>query len=301
MDQEKILSRCRAHPLFNESNAYNRTVICCTAMVELGVAIPGWEAIRQIIGKGSATDIAKGVVAARALLAERLDSRKSLPEGYPSDFLEQVEAIWVIAQRHADQAFAADRDSAHRAVLAAEQDAAAAAQRLAEAAARLEGLQGEVRAMQDAAIRLQAQLDHERGHSASLLARQDALVAELREQRATQERSMQAYSAQHAQALKTLDDQRKWALQRIDDVATLAKKDATRLQAELDQTQKQAGKVSGDLNTAREQLAAQRARGDMLDAECARLRRAVADRERESTKVAKRVATGATKNKRATK
>ena len=176
MTKVEILHCCQQNPEFDGATALNRTVICCQVMFEMGVPVPGWEVIRDIIGKGSAGDILKGVNAARLALANRLQAASALPDGFPPEMLQAARLTWDAAKTAADQAVAQER-----AALAAQD--AAAAQAVAEMRRRVEvleatiaGRDGEISGLKEAAAAQQTLINN---NLAAAQARQSQLAEQI--------------------------------------------------------------------------------------------------------------------------
>lgn len=106
-----VRAACVAQPEYLGGTAYTRTKIFCEHLMNAGLGIPGWMTIREIIGKGSSSDISRGVKDFRAEHAERLRRRSvdaDLP-GMPPQLADGFAKVWDLAMQYA-RAELADRE-----------------------------------------------------------------------------------------------------------------------------------------------------------------------------------------------
>lgn len=125
----EALERLRANPAFDAGSAYTRTKLYCESVTMAGQKIPYWGAIREAIGKGSATDINRGIRDFRAEHAAKLTALPSVPPDVPEELVQPLVALWDLALQAASGTF----DEERKRWLDDIQDAEATAEASAEA------------------------------------------------------------------------------------------------------------------------------------------------------------------------
>ena len=205
IDKDLILEKCNENPLFANANALNRTIICYLVITEAGIPVPGWEGLREIIGKGSSTDILKGVASARMVLASRLKAAGALPEGFPPAIVEPMREVWSAAQRLATEQLADDRLALQAQALAGAAAVAAAEARAMRLESELAGKAAEIEALKTASAAHQAQLDTEKSAAQS---RQSQLAAQIDNLRSDKEALVRLQEADRARADAAEQDRR---------------------------------------------------------------------------------------------
>jgi hypothetical protein len=97
IDIALVREKCAVHPNYLIERAYGRTQICCAVMIMLGYPIPNWKVIKDVITKGSASDINRGI---RDFRAEHVRAVKR-PTNVTLDdlkmFPEEFSTIWSLA------------------------------------------------------------------------------------------------------------------------------------------------------------------------------------------------------------
>lgn len=184
---DNVRALIEADPAYEAGSAYERTKLACHALTKLGAPIPSWIVLRDLIGKGSATDISRGVKAYRAEHAELLQRMDGLPEGIPDALAEPMKGLWQAALTEATALFAqerqellAARDTADATALEHQRERELANAALAQERARVEShaaiaQQERERANGERAAREQAERMAER-HIADLTAQRDNLA-----------------------------------------------------------------------------------------------------------------------------
>jgi phage shock protein A len=105
LDHAVIRSRCAANPNFEKGTAYDRTKICCEVLLEDAQAIPSWLVIREIILKGSAQDIRRGMETFRREHGARLRKMQGVTPGVPEGLAPHVRGLWEAAVAAAREEF----------------------------------------------------------------------------------------------------------------------------------------------------------------------------------------------------
>jgi DNA repair exonuclease SbcCD ATPase subunit len=144
LDYAVVRSRCAVNPNYEKGTAYDRTMICCEILLEDGQAIPSWMVIREIIGKGSAQDIRRGVQNFRREHGERLRKMQGVTPGVPESLAPHVRGLWEAAVAAARAEFDTNvqqwQQRIEQATIAAEQSGRA----LSEAQTLLQTTQSEL-------------------------------------------------------------------------------------------------------------------------------------------------------------
>lgn len=221
--EEQVRARCAEHPDFAAGTAYTRTKICCRVLTELGEAIPSWMVIREVIDKGSSTDINRGVKDFRAEHAEQLRQMGGAIAGLPQQLAPLVRGFWEAAVAAARELHAKDAAECRAQVEAAEARADLAGQAAeranAESAAarsQTDTLRAQLAADTEVRAQLQQQLERERELRRYAEQMRDDSAAELTKQRLRLEETLAQSQAEMKQALERFDGERKHALRQIE-------------------------------------------------------------------------------------
>lgn len=95
---------------WEKMSAYERTMVCCRELTRCGYSIPGWNVLREIIEKGSGTDISRGKAAYLAELADQMTQveadSKTVNLDVPDNISDLFESLWRTAVKEAGLAFA---------------------------------------------------------------------------------------------------------------------------------------------------------------------------------------------------
>lgn len=96
---------------WEKMNASERTLVCCRELTRCGYTIPGWSTLREIIVKGSGTDISKAKAAYQLELAEQVSTAEAESVGLDLDLPASIsglfEDLWRKAVHESGLAFAA--------------------------------------------------------------------------------------------------------------------------------------------------------------------------------------------------
>jgi DNA repair exonuclease SbcCD ATPase subunit len=95
---------------WEKMSAYERTIVCCRELTRCGYSIPGWNVLRDIIEKGSGTDISRGKAAYQAELADQMTQveadSKTVNLDVPDNISDLFENVWRTAVKEAGLVFA---------------------------------------------------------------------------------------------------------------------------------------------------------------------------------------------------
>lgn len=98
-------------PGWEKMNASERTLVCCRELTRCGFTIPGWNTLREIIEKGSGTDISKAKATYQLELAEQVTTAEAesvaLDLDLPASISGLFEDLWRKAVHESGLAFAA--------------------------------------------------------------------------------------------------------------------------------------------------------------------------------------------------
>lgn len=251
----QIRQQCEQIPAYRAGSAYERTKIACKAMSEAGISIPGWAALREIIERGSATDINKGLKDYREDLSKLLRLVGGGALSMPPALARQVEALWVEAVAAARDGLKADVtqwlqqvEEAQAALQAAVADRDAARSMVLERVADIERLKGEL-----ATANTRTEAEKEAREQLANLYEQQAL--ELRDQQQRLEVMVREAAQEREAALRRLEGAQQHALMQIEEARSQAKRDLAALQT---QSQRDRSAFEMDLARIRAQLAEER-------------------------------------------
>ena len=251
---DSLKQQCEQDPAYAQGSAFVRTRILCRVLTEAGQPIPGWMPIRDIIGKGSATDINKGIKAYReehaSLLRAMRGGNAVLPEGLAS----RVADLWRDAVDEASKLFAAD------VVLWQE--------RIASATEAVRAMEAERDRHAHAAQELRLVADQLREASASA----SALLSAEREARAALEVRLEKQSEELLKQQQQFEATSRRAIQEIDAARQDKRRDVERLQSELQKATTLQAELAQSLATAKEDAAAAHALTAELRAQVLTLR-----------------------------
>lgn len=159
LDLEAIRAECLKHPKYESGTAYERTKICCQVLTEKAEPIPSWIAIREVIGKGSSTDINRGVKAFRREHADVLKQMQGVTPGVPEALAPHIRGLWEAAVGAARSEFAANVTFWEQQLEQATAQADEAMQKLSEAKASLDSLQEQLATSQSRGVSLERQVE----------------------------------------------------------------------------------------------------------------------------------------------
>jgi Plasmid replication region DNA-binding N-term len=216
MNNNDLRSQCERDPAYLGGSAYDRTKVVCRLLTEAGQPIPGWMPIRDIIGKGSATDINRGIKAFREDHASLLRTMRGGDVAMPEALARRFTDLWADALVEAGKTFADDVQSWQAQIGQAQelQQAAEAARddlsrKLLETQAVVERLNGELSTAQ---ARIAAEREA-RDQTERLYQQQSE---DMRHQQSRLEEITAEASRERAAALERLDGERKRALMEIE-------------------------------------------------------------------------------------
>lgn len=255
-------------------SAREQTKRCCAEMLQLGIQPLGWEQIRTIIGKGSATDINRGKKEFFRENAQQYAKLRGYVPGMPDALASHVLTFWSEALALARQEYEADAEAWQKAVAEAEEAVKTAETERDDAQqdrARLQDTLSEtetrLRALEDEEKRLQATLDAET--AARQRAEQTALSLNeaFDEQRAAFQKAQEQVQAELASAIERLSGVEKYALheiqrarseqeQRVQELKAYHDSELARLNGQLDQLVKQVEEQQSQLIESAQRLQA---------------------------------------------
>ena len=260
-----------SHPGWATMTAFERAKLCCAELTRRGERLPNWAVIRDVIGKGSATDINRAKEAFRREHADALRRLDRAVDGVPEELQAAFREIWALASRRARDDAAVEMARAEAMV----RDARALVNR-AEDAARM--AEARCAALEDERRALEARLAAEREKAAALdgaLARadqdQERLRAALEEERRQAREEVAAEREKLKSALERLQDMEAFVLRRVVEERAAAE---AKFKAELEEARSQLSFLQARL--AKSETDEQR----LLDI-IAELRRDLADRRRD--------------------
>lgn len=244
IDQDLIRRECKEAAGYKDGTAYARTKLCCRILLKHGEAIPSWMVIRDIIEKGSAGDISRGIKDFRNEHAERLRLMDGALPGIPAQLAPLVSALWEASVAAARTEFEANADRWQAEVEQAAARADQLAQQLAEAdvmvdkqrlqidalSAQAMGLQDQVHAEQ--AARCQAERLFEQ-HTHEMAAQRDKLEGALRENQTEMQRALERFDGERRYTMLQIEEARSTAATEVAAVRSQAQREKSALELEV--------------------------------------------------------------------
>ena len=219
---QEIAAACAQHAGFAGGTAYTRTKICCQVLTERGDPIPSWMVIRDVIGKGSSTDINRGIKDFRHEHAERLRQMSGIAPGIPAQLAPVVASLWEAAVAAARAEFLDKAAQLEAQALQADARAEQAENDLQEARALAQRLEVKIDSLAAEKRSLEAQLEAERGARAQAERMFEANAAEVNAQREKLEAALRETKQEMNRALERFDGERRYALNQIEEARTKA-------------------------------------------------------------------------------
>lgn len=92
-------------PGWSNLTAYEMAKLCCAEMTRRGIQLGGWMNIRDIIGKGSSTDINRGIKDFLQEHAQMLYDMKGIVSGVPEQLAPHILGFWKCAIEHVSKEY----------------------------------------------------------------------------------------------------------------------------------------------------------------------------------------------------
>lgn len=102
--KEKLQQEFSDAERYGRKNALDLSQICCEMLAKQGLPLPGWQEIREIIGKGSATDVNKGKRLYQDQQGRLLSHLHEMP-GVSEDMVNLMMQLRTIAFKVAERSF----------------------------------------------------------------------------------------------------------------------------------------------------------------------------------------------------
>lgn len=262
-------------PDWPDLSAYERTKRYCDVCVRMGEKVPSWTVIREIIGKGSASDINRAKADWRAEHAQAIAERErvgALPRGLTGP----MEGLWREAVKAAEALFAEERADLEDAVAHARAEAETAKAQASLAETRALEFEQDAHEASIARDAVSAQLETERSARAQAERMAQAQVADLVAARDAVAAALERSQAETRDALTRLEGVEAHMLREIDRVRTESERRIAKAESESKRAQddailkvaraeRQAMDLRAEIQDGHRQMA-------VLERECAVLR-----------------------------
>jgi predicted nucleic acid-binding Zn-ribbon protein len=241
---EKVRAECLTQPGFEEGTAYARTKVCCRILMQHGQSIPSWTVIRDIIGKGSSTDISRATKDFRQEHAERLRRLDGALPGIPEHLAPLVSSLWEAAFAAARTEFDAKERQWQIQIDQAEARSEMAAQQLVSAEVAMERQRDQIGALDskiatleslvrtEQASRQQAERMFEQ-HSADVSAQRDKLEEALSKNQVEMKKALERFDGERRHAMLQIDEARTKAANEVASVRAQAQREKSGLELEM--------------------------------------------------------------------
>jgi len=226
--RDEIRRACEQVQGYDAGTAYQRAKVACSVLVERGEPVPNWMVLREIIGKGSSTDINRGIRDFRRDHAERLRQMSGVLPGVPEQLAPMVADLWDAAVAEARRQFDATVAQMQSLVDQADARAAQAAEDVLAACAQLDAERAALQVANERCAGLELQLASERGRREQAEALFESHRAELISQRDQLGQALEENRREMQRALDRLDGERRHALMRVEEVRAAGAKELER-------------------------------------------------------------------------
>lgn len=224
MSNEQLKRRLTGSPDWQSLTAYDMTIRLCSELTVAGEKIPAWHTVREIIGKGSSSDINRAKDDFRKRHADELRKMGGFVEGVPEELGPHIRGFWIEAISYVRKENAAHQEACDVAVETANQRVAELAELAEKDKQAALVLQAELEGLQRAQTILQQQLVTEQSTRAQaerlLEAAQVAQSEQRKELMGALERSQQELS----DAITRLEGVETHALRQVQEARDDAKK-----------------------------------------------------------------------------
>lgn len=272
IEHNQITERLVARPGWHNLSAYERTKIACEELIRAGAAIPAWNTIRDIIGKGSANDINRGKKDFRIEHASALRKMEGFSaEGVPPSLSPFVVGIWQEAVSHAQAVFSDKVSLWEEAVDQAEAAREHAQAELERVQAEAQALNAKIDGLEQARTALQDQVRSEQAARAQAEKMLDEIRADLVGQRDRLDEALKHAQTELDKAITRLESSERRYLMEIErarqEAAAKVAHANTLLKDSQDKHQLEVVRLSKQLQDERTQGARNRERVLVLEQE----------------------------------
>jgi len=240
MDNNDIQSTLALLPDWPTLNAYTMTKHCCAELTKRGQKLPNWTVIRDIIGRGSATDIERGKRDFRREHGDALRKMSGFVKGVPEILAPHILGFWTAAITLVREEFDGQVAQWQTQIEQAEAAVAHADSEREQAASRADILQAQTVGLQEAITTLRGQIDTERAtreqaermfelNRQELADQRDRLLAALESSRQELDKALTRLEGVERHALLEIDRARTEAKSAIANTEAKAKRDANEL------------------------------------------------------------------------
>ena len=205
---------------WNDMGAREQTKLCCQELLRRGVSPPGWETIRQILGKGGAGDINRGKREFFEENAQIYASLRGRVPGVPDKLGEHVLAFWTEARALASAEYDEQVNKWNDTLSEARNNISIAEAGLEQAMARAKMLEDSIDTLREQQIELQQRLQIETGARAQAERNVAAIQEELLQQRSNFQRTQDRYHDEIKAAIERLEGVERHSLREIERART---------------------------------------------------------------------------------
>lgn len=210
-------------PQWDSLNAYERTKVACAELTRKGLSVPGWPTLRDIIGKGSASDINRGKDDYRVEHGEYLSNMQGFEQGFPAELTPFVTQLWEGAINAVRTQLARQEEVMHEHVAQVDAAMEQAIEKRDSAIHRAETLTKQLDDAKELHIVLRSQIESERAMRMETEQRLDAHMSEIKQQRDQLEAALQTNRNELHAALERIDGAQKHTLMQVEEARTTAK------------------------------------------------------------------------------
>lgn len=232
MNKEVLHAALAAHPGWESLSAFEMTKICCFEMTKLGLDVPGWIEIREIIGKGSSTDINRGKKAFKEEHGHLLRKYAGGLKGVPEVLAPHVLGLWQAAIEEVRKEFDLERSEWTRRIEQAEARAQHADDEREQAQTQAQLRDAQIAALQEKAASLQTVVDVERSGKEQA----ERMFAESRDAMTVQRQEMASQRQQMAEEVEKYRRDLDAAIGRLEGVENRALMRVEEVRAERQRT-----------------------------------------------------------------
>lgn len=257
-----IQTHCERIPGYRDATAYVRTKHCCRILTELGESIPNWMTLREIIGKGSSTDINRGIRDFRKEHGEALRKMGGMMLAIPDAFTPHVLGLWDAALQMVQSQYDEKTQEWERQIEQADSRAEQAEQDYADTKAVNERLQTRISGLEENIQSLNNQVAGERAGREQAERLFAAHSAEVQSQRERLEATLETTQSELRGALERLEGVQRHSLVQIDEARTRANNEIARMRAQFDREKSDLELLIANLKKTMAELREQKSESD---------------------------------------
>lgn len=233
-DHDTLRTSLLTVPGWGSLSAYERTKRCCAELTKSGQRLPSWMNVREIIGKGSSTDINRGIRDFRKEHGEALRKMGGMTLAIPDMLTPHILGLWDAAIQTVQSQYESKTLEWERQIEQADSRAEQAEQDYADTKADNERLQARIVGLEENVHNLNNQVAGERAGREQAERLFAAHSAEVQSQRERLETTLETTQSELRSALERLEGVQRHSLVQIDEARTRANNEIAKMRTQFE-------------------------------------------------------------------